>query len=239
MPKVISRVAWLVLGASLPCLASAPEGWSSHSPRFEIQPAFTFLPEGGPDHHGSLVIAADDREGLFGWWEKTFPVHGGSYYEFSARRKVEHVATPRRTAVARVLWRDENGRPVLHDQPSWASYRAGERPRAEPEYPADRETDAHGWTEVGGVFRAPSGAARAIVELTYEWEPRGRVEWASVALKETSTPPPRKVRLATVHLRPQKGKTSAEKCRQFAPAIEEASRQGADLDRAPRDAHLL
>ena len=204
MRSILSRVAVLVLGGCLPCLASAPEGWSTHSPRFEIEPRFTYLPEGGPDHYGSFAIEADDREGLFGWWEKTFPVHGGSYYEFSARRKVEHVATPRRTAVARVLWRDEKGRPVLHDPPSWASYRPG-------------------------VFRAPSEATRAIVELTYEWEPQGRVEWASIELKETSTPPPRKVRLATVHLRPQKGKTSAEKCEQFAPAIEEAARQSADL----------
>jgi predicted amidohydrolase len=229
MRSILSRVAVLILGGCLPCLASAPDGWSSHSPRPEIQPRFTFLPEGGTDHSGSFVIEADDREGLFGWWEKTLPVHGGSYYEFSTRRKVERVASPRRAAVARVLWRDEKGRPVLHDQPSWASYRPGERPRAEPEYPADRETDAQGWTEVSGLFRAPSGATRAIVELTYEWEPLGRVEWASVTLKETSTPPPRKVRLATVHLRPQKGKTSADKCEQFAPAIEEAARQGADL----------
>jgi predicted amidohydrolase len=222
-------VAVLVLGGCLPCLASAPEGWSTRSPRDEIQPKFSYRSEGGPDHRGSFVIEADDREGLFGWWERTLPVRGGSYYEFSARRKVAHVANPRRTTVARVLWRDEKGRPVLHDQPSYLSYRPGERPRAEPEYPADRETDALGWTEVSGMFRAPSAATQAIIELAYQWEPLGRVEWANVSLTETSTPPSRKVRLATVHLRPKKGTTSAEKCEQFAPAIEDAARQGADL----------
>jgi predicted amidohydrolase len=175
------------------------------------------------------VIAADGREGLFGWWERTFPVRGGSYYEFSARRRVEGLASPRRTTVARVLWRDDQGRPVRHDQPSFLSYKPGERPRSEPEYPADRETDAQGWTDVGGVFRAPSDATRAIVELSYQWEPGGRVEWAEVSLSESASPPPRKVRLATVHLRPEKGKTSAEKCAQFAPAIAEVARQGADL----------
>ncbi len=229
MSQIISRVALLVLCGCLPCLASAPEGWSTRSPRDEIRPAFSYRADGGPDHRGSFVIEADARDGLFGWWEKTFVVRGGNDYEFSARRKVEHVGTPRRTTVARVLWRDEKGRPVKHDQPSWASYKAGERPRAEPEYPVDRDTDEHGWTEVSGVFHAPSGAARAIVELSYEWEPLGRVEWASISLAETSSPPPRKVRLATVHLRPQKGKTSDEKCQQFVPAIEEAARQGADL----------
>jgi predicted amidohydrolase len=229
MQKNNISVAFLVLGSSLPCLGAAPEGWSTHAPREEIRPAFSYRPEGGPDHRGSFVIEADGRAGLFGWWERTFPVRGGRSYEFSVRRKVEHVAAPRRSTVARILWRDEKGRPVLHDQPSYASYRPGERPRAEPEYPGDRETDAHGWTEVGGVFRAPSAAAQAVVELSYLWEPQGRVEWSNVTLEETSSPAPHKVRLATVHLRPQKGKTSSEKCEQFAPAIAEAARQGADL----------
>jgi predicted amidohydrolase len=79
------------------------------------------------------------------------------------------------------------------------------------------------------VYHAPAAATRAIVELSYKWEPGGRVEWADVAFEATSSPAPRKARLATVHLRPQQGKTPAEKCVQFAPAIEEAARQGADL----------
>jgi predicted amidohydrolase len=229
MQKNIIGVICLVVGSALPGLAAAPDGWSTRAPRDEIRPAFCYCPEGGPDQRGSLVIEADQRPGLFGWWEKTFPVQGGQYYEFSVRRKVEHVAAPRRTTVARVLWRDERGRPVHHDQPSWASYRPGERPRAEPEYPADRATDAHGWTEVGGVFRAPTAATQAIVELSYLWEPQGRVEWADVKLEQSATPAPRKVRLATIHLRPQQGKTPADKCAQFAPGIAEAARQGADL----------
>src|SRR5438067_4207719 len=112
MTSNLSRVAWLVLGGCLPCLASAPapEGWSTRSPRDEIRPAFSYLPGGGPDHRGGFVIEADGRDGLFGWWEKTLPVRGGSNYEFSARRKVENVATPRRATVARVLWRDDQGR---------------------------------------------------------------------------------------------------------------------------------
>ena len=108
---------------------------------------------------------------------------------------------------------------LKHDEPSKAALREGERPRAEPEYPAERGDDARGWTEVAGVFRAPSAATRAVVELSYQWEPDGRVEWAMPTLAETSPPPPRRVKLATVHLRPVAGKTPDEKCRQFAPAI--------------------
>jgi predicted amidohydrolase len=222
---LILALAGVGLGAG----TDLPDGWNTRSPRDEIRPAFSYRADGGPDRRGSFVIEADHREGLFGWWEKQFPIQGGRTYRFSALRKAEHVATPRQTAVARVVWQDDQGRPVLHDEPSWLSYRAGERPRAEPEYPADGATDERGWTEVSGVFRAPSTATRAVVELAYQWEPGGRVEWSDISFEETTPPPPRRVRLATVHLRPRDGKTAPEKCRQFAPLIEQAARQGADL----------
>ncbi len=175
------------------------------------------------------MIESDGREGLFGWWEKTYPVEGGRFYKFSVLRKARDVDTPRRTAVARLIWQDDRGRPVLRDAPSFASYRPGDRPRAEPEYPADQGEDEQGWTEVRGVYRAPAGASRVVVELSYRWAPAGRVEWADIRFDETAPPARRTVRLATVHLRPREGKTADEKCRQFAPLIEEAARRKADL----------
>jgi predicted amidohydrolase len=209
--------------------AGAPAEWVARSPRDEIRPTFEYRPDGGPAGHGVLVIEADRREGLMGWWEKSFPVQGGGYYKFSARRKAERIKTPRRTAIARVLWTDAKGLSVLHDEPSLGSYEPGKPPRAEPEYPPDGDPDDHGWADVGGIYRAPSGASRAVVELCYRWEAGGRVEWADVSLEETSPPPSRRVRLATVHLRPAAGTTAEDKCKQFAPPIAEAARRGADL----------
>ncbi|HRX77834.1 MAG TPA: nitrilase-related carbon-nitrogen hydrolase, partial [Pirellulaceae bacterium] len=175
------------------------------------------------------MIEADDREGLFGWWEKTFEVEGGTFYQFSAIVKATGIEVPRRTAVARVLWRDKDGRAVLHDEPAWASYRPGERPRAEPEFPVDQGVDEHGWTSVGGIYHVPSAATKAIVELSYRWAPNGRVEWSNVELKQTAAPTPRKVRLATIHFQPREGKTPAEKCESFVPLIAEAAAKRADL----------
>ena len=94
--------------------------------------------------------------------------------------------------------------------------------------PPTGDQDEQGWTEVSGVFRAPSGASRAIVELSYRWEPGGRVEWAGVSLTETVPPSPRRC-VWRPSISGPAGKTPAEKCRQFAPPIEEAARQGADL----------
>jgi predicted amidohydrolase len=209
--------------------SGAHEGWSTKSPRDEIRPDFAYLPLGGPHQAGSFAIEGQVLPGSVGWWEKTFEVHGGRSYRFHALRKATDVDVPRRTAVARILWRDAAGRPVLRDEPTPVNYMHGERPHSQPEFPPDGETDTSGWTSVSATYRAPSAATQAIVELGYRWAPAGRVEWAQVSLDETEPLPPRKVRLATVHLQPREGKTAEEKCRQFAPLIEEAARQKADL----------
>ena len=209
--------------------ASLADGWNAVSPRNEIRPEFTYIVDGGPDKTGCFVITADQREGLFGWWEKTFEIEGGKCYQFSAVSRAEGIEVPRRTAVVRLLWRDDQGRAVLHDDPTWASYRPGERPRSEPEFPVDQGTDQDGWTRVGGIYHAPSSATRAIVELSYRWAPNGRVEWSNVELRQTAQPEPRKVRLATIHFQPREGSTPADKCRLFAPLIEEAAKKDADL----------
>jgi len=65
-------------------------------------------------------------------------------------------------------------------------------PSAEPEYPTDGATDAEGWTVTGGIYRSPSKAARAIIELHLQWAPGGRVEWNDVEFAKTAAPAARK-----------------------------------------------
>src|SRR6516165_12549580 len=95
----------------------APDGWLAAAPREEIKPRFSFDPKGGPHGDGSLIISADKRDGLHGWWHKTFPIAGGKFYQFYAVRKVHDVEVPRRSAVVRIVWQDENGKPVTVDPP--------------------------------------------------------------------------------------------------------------------------
>jgi predicted amidohydrolase len=208
---------------------SAPKGWTTKSPRDEIRPEFVYLAKGGPNQAGSFVIEADDRAGLFGWWEGSFDVEGGQYYKFFALSKTGKMQLPRRAAVVRILWRNEKGKPVLHAEPTFASFRPGTRPRAEPEFPADKGTNEQGWTEVSGTYLAPPEAKKAIVELSYRWAPGGRVEWTDLSFAKTPSPGARIARLATVHYCPREGKTPREKCELFAPLIENAARRKADL----------
>src|SRR5262249_61151430 len=103
--------------------------------------------------HGSLLIRADARDGLDGHWTKTFPVHGGEYYRFCVLERLDHVATPRRSALVRILWRDDQGRAVRRDEPSARSYAPGEAPVAEPEYPAAHDAAANGWNDATDMYR--------------------------------------------------------------------------------------
>src|SRR6185436_10092990 len=91
---------------------AAPDGWTAVAPREEIRPEFQRTETGGRSAHGSLIIRADEREGLHGWWQKTFTVTGGQHYRFSAWRRTENIAVPRRGVLARVVWSDDKGKSV-------------------------------------------------------------------------------------------------------------------------------
>jgi len=233
MRRVVFAVPFaLVLGfviALADGVVSTPDGWRAMAPRDEIRPQFDYSAKGGKDDKAGLIIHTDSREGQDGYWQKTFSITGGKHYRFFALHRAENIAEPRRSLVVRILWQDAEGKQVLRDEPVASGYLKGALPIAEPEYPTDKAPDAEGWTEVSDVYRAPSKAARAIVELHLRWAPSAKVIWSKVSLVETASLPERKVRLAAVHYRPQGGKSALDNCRQFEPLITEAARQRADL----------
>ncbi len=210
-------------------LSGSSEGWTHAGPREDALPAFQFVPKGGPAQSGSLLTSSDQRKGLHGWWEKTVAVEGGRTYQFSALRKVVNVKYPRQAAVARIFWKDAQGRAAVHDFAATTTYREGEKPLSEPEYPADGPEQEGGWTSVEGVFRCPPSATQARIELSFRWPDQASVEWSEVRLAAIETPKSRKVRLATVHFGPAAGTSNADKCEQFAPLIAKAAEQKADF----------
>ena len=209
--------------------SGVPDGWTTAAPREELRPKFWYDIHGGRDGTGGFVIAADQRDGLDGWWTKTVPVKGGMHYGFHAARKTDRVALPRQTAVVRIVWQDDSGRSVSSDVPAVTGYLKGWKPTAEPEYPTDKQTDARGWTDVSDTYVAPSRATRATIELHLQWPPPGgRIEWSEISLTETAPPKGRKVRLAAAHFRPS-GKSAASNRQEAAPLIAAAAEQKADL----------
>ena len=205
------------------------EGWTTAAPRNELRPRFSIEETGGRSNKGALVITADGREGLDGFWTKDLPVVGGEHYRFTAFRRATDVDTPRRSALVRLIWLDSRGRKVPEDRPIVSGYLPGFTSQAEAEHPVDGATDSAGWTEVSGTYRVPAKATSARVELHFMWSSRGRIEWSDIALNRVSRPGGRQVRLATIHYQPRDGKTNLEKCRLFEPFIRDAADRGADL----------
>ncbi|MFB3826339.1 MAG: carbon-nitrogen hydrolase family protein [Bryobacteraceae bacterium] len=210
-------------------VAQAPEGWKPGAARDEIRPRFSWAAKGGPGGTGVFVIETGGREGLAGFWSKTFPVSGGRHYRFRAYRRGQKLEWPQQSAIVRIRWTDAQGNRVLDDRPLVEGVLPGFKAWAPYEYPRDTGAPAAGWQEVAAVNQAPSGARQAVVELHLQWARNARVEWSGVELAEVPPPPARKVRLATVHYRPSQGKTPEEKRRQFARFIEQAASQRADL----------
>ncbi|HSQ54099.1 MAG TPA: carbon-nitrogen hydrolase family protein [Gemmata sp.] len=235
MRSLLLAVASLIaaLGCSATTAPSAnespiPADWKTASPREEIAPKFSYDPAGGPKKTGAFIISADAREGLDGYFHKTFPVTGDRYFHFHAVRKATNVATPRRSAVVRILWQDDRGRPVPMSEPAVKGYLKGYRGNAEAEHPTDKSTDENGWTEVSDTYRAPTKATQVVVELHGMWAPNSTIEWSDVSFAEVPPPAPRKVRLATIHFRPS-GKSIAANREEYEPLIAQAAKQKADL----------
>jgi predicted amidohydrolase len=212
--------------------AASADEWTAAAPREEIRPKFQRTETDGKSGHGALIIRADEREGLHGWWQKSFPVTAGKFYRLSAWHRSQNIAVPRRSVLARVLWRDDAGKEVQRRDGVVTNFSLGVVASAEPEYPRDtvaKNAGRDGWVEMSGVYEVPPGATQARVELHLLWAPNSKVEWSDVAFALTESPAPRQVRLAAVHYRPRAAKTPMDACRQFAPLIEEAARRKADL----------
>ncbi len=203
-------------------------GWSMVSPRDEIRPKFSSDPRGNEQGARSLVITHDQREGLDGWFQKSFTVNGGDFYRFQVMRKTNNVAMPRRSCLVRISWQNEAGNMVHDDAPPEHADTKLPIPSAEPEYPTDGVTDAQGWTVVGGIYKSPAKATRAIIELHLQWAPSGSVEWSGAEFAKTNPPIDRKVRLATIHYKPT-GKSPRENCEEYAALIAEAAKRKADI----------
>jgi predicted amidohydrolase len=227
MKTIVTILGWSFFAFQIS--AGSLDEWTTAAPREEIRPEFQSEETGGKSGRGALAIRTDEREGLHGWWQRTFSVRPGTHYRFAAWRRTENVAVPRRSVLARVLWRDEAGKQVQRREGVVTNFSLGVVASAEPEYPRESGVASNGWIELSEVYEAPPRATRALVELHLLWAPNSKVEWSDVAFLPTEAPAPRKVRLASVHHRPRGAKTPMDACRQFAPLIEEAARRKANL----------
>ena len=210
----------LFFGRSATALASDPtDGWRFVPIRDEVAPEAHAAAANASKPSPELTITAGDRDGLAGAWVKTYPVEGGQHYEFSCLRQCMGMLSPRRSALAKITWLDADG--VLVD--------ADHGDKARPEFPFQERPKGEHLVELFDRYQAPAGATQAKVELQLRWARNATVTWSDVRLKPVEPPRPRTVRLASVHFRPQGGKSAEDNRRMFEPLITDAAKQRADL----------
>ncbi|MBE3070617.1 MAG: carbon-nitrogen hydrolase family protein [Planctomycetes bacterium] len=159
---------------------------------------------------GLLVESPDEPCGVGGAWQKIVGVEGGKAYAVEASCEVRGGAPPLRTAQVRVEW----------------------RVGGKPEHPAGWLVRLKG-VEGGlaafeDVLVAPDGADGARLTLEVKWPQGGAVVWKRVAMRPAPLPPPRKVRIGTVYLRP-KDSTPEKNLALAIEQIDAAGRLGLDV----------
>jgi predicted amidohydrolase len=181
------------------------------------------------DGKPQLLIATNQQEGLNGYWEKSFPVSGQRWYRFHAAYQAQGLVQERRHVLMTIHWRNHKGEKPRTDEATVENYLRGFTPMAETEFPETVRIDPDGWRHLEGVYRAPAEATTAVVRLHLRWSTASTVRWQLATCQQTAPPAPRKVRLATVHYRPQRGRSPLDNCQQYQPLVAEAARQRADL----------
>jgi predicted amidohydrolase len=176
--------------------AQTKSEWKSWSARPEIAPVTTREGE-------TLVVAGGGNASAYGGWVREQDgIRGGAWYRFTAEYRASGVAAENWQVVARLDWLDAGGK------------RAGE-----PEYAAWGKRDG-GWTRLEALAPAPGNAAAVRIELLLANAERGRVEWRAVRVAEGAAPAARRVRIASVNLKPDRTGSAAESVRQFVELAE-------------------
>ncbi len=137
-------------------------------------------------------------------------VEGGKAYAVEAAAVAQSIAHPYRSVMIRLAWL-HGGKPI---RPAGLLVRG----------PAVAE----GKLVFQDVLVAPKEADGAKLSLEVKWPQGGSVAWQRVSLRPTSPPPPRKVKIGTIYLRPRSS-TPERNLKLFIDQIDAAGKLKLDI----------
>jgi len=159
---------------------------------------------------GLRIEAPGKPYAVGGVWQEVRNIQGGQAYALEAACQLQNIPFPYSSVLVRVHW-TQAGTP-LH--PAGMLVRG---PRV-----------VGGIGEFKDVLVAPEEAEGAQIFLEVKWPRGGSVLWKRVSLRPTAPPPPRKVKVGTVYLRPQNS-TLERNWELFCEQIDAAGRLGLDI----------
>lgn len=184
-----------------------PASWSLAKPAVVEACATVRAVEGG-----LLVEAAEEAYGVGIVYQDLEGIQPGAAYAVEAECKTEQLAGPYRALLVRWNW--------LRAGKLLESSGAGMLVRG----PVATE----GKHRFHDVLVAPEGATGARLSLEVRWPRGGRVVWERASVRPGSPPPPRKVKIGTVYLKPSR--STPERNRQlFCEQIDAAGKLGLDI----------
>ncbi len=190
-----------------------PNDWQFFCQRDALAPLYYIDEELLYEDQATLVLEGKNKSYVNGQWYRIIDVEEGAYYRFSTNYITEAIEEQTRCVLARILWLDVDGNQV-----------------GRAEYPAvERGRTSNGWGKIQQIYQIPVEVRKARIELIYRWDEDGMVHFGGTSMEKVNSPPPRTVRLATIHHRPTNSKSSIENLEQFKNLICEAATEKADI----------
>ncbi|GIX02222.1 MAG: hypothetical protein KatS3mg112_1159 [Thermogutta sp.] len=170
-----------------------------------------------PDSDGVVVDAPDRPFAVGGLKQVIFGIEAGQYYAVEATGQIRRGEAPWQMILVRVTF-TRKGQPT--DPAGWLV--AGP-------YLTPMKTTPGSWRfRFADVLRADEGADGAIISVDVKWPQGAEVLWQSVTLRPVAPPPPRKVKVGTVYLRPRNS-TPEKNLDLFCAQLDEAGKLGLDI----------
>ncbi len=182
-----------------------PKSWSIWHPRWEAAKC-----DIRPQSEGLLVEAQKNPYAVGGVYQEIKGVEGGEAYAIKVVCRLRDISTPHRSVMVRINWTKEGKN--LH--PAGLLIRGPVM---------DNST-----TRFEDVLVAPDDADGVRLSLEVKWPQGGFVIWKSASIRQTSPPPPRKVKVGTVYFRPSQS-TPENNLKLFCEQIDEAGKLGLDI----------
>lgn len=198
--------------SAFPAGADRVEGWSTWSHRADTMPHVAVAASPSLQERGSLLISGAGNAAAYGGWVRDIAgIQEGAWYRFEASFQARKVAAENWQVVARIEWRDADGK--RKDQPEYAAW-------------ATRDGD---WTKLETTVQAPAGTRVAQLQLFLLHAPEGAVWWDAISFEEVPAPQPRKVTVAVVNLRPPNTGSKEASLAAFAKTVREKAPAGVDI----------
>lgn len=212
-----------VLAAVVPQAASASNDdlipvdgscWKQFSPRASNAPAGEIRKQN--NGYTLLLASGGRRYGYGGWRCRIESVQPEQHYRIRAQfvpTGFTDSAALRESVGVQIRWRGDFGDAVA---PTYI-------------WEVRKGQDAAVY-EIDRTVVAPPRTKAVELELVLQWTPTGKIEWRSVSFQPSAAPAPRKVRVATVWLRPNQSKTGADSVQRFSEYIDQfAPREHPDV----------